>query len=92
MVLATLAELFGPAAARPETLVEHDWVADPWTRGGHGGYGAPGAWSTLGVALREPVGPIRWAGTETATSGIGSMSGAVLSGQRAAGELLAATG
>jgi monoamine oxidase len=92
VVLATLVGLFGPAAARPDAVVEHDWVRDPWTRGGHGGYGAPGAWSTLGSALRAPVGPVRWAGTETATVGAGSMSGAVLSGQRAADELLAEAG
>jgi monoamine oxidase len=38
------------------------------------------------------VGPVRWAGTETATVGAGSMSGAVLSGQRAADALLAEAG
>ena len=91
LALGALAELFGPAAARPEAIVEHDWVADPWTRGGHGGTAAPGAWSTLGAALRRPVGPLHWAGTETAATGMASMSGAVLSGERAAGELLERT-
>jgi monoamine oxidase len=91
-ILATLAELFGSSAARPEAVVEQDWVHDPWTRGGHGGYGAPGAWSSLGIALRAPVGPLHWAGTETALTGMASMSGAVLSGRRAAGEVLAARG
>jgi len=90
IVLATLAELFGSAAGRPAALLEHDWVGDPWTLGGHGGYGAPGAWSILGGALRAPIGPLHWAGTETAIVGLGSMSGAVLSGEQAAGELLAA--
>jgi monoamine oxidase len=92
IVLGTLTELFGAEAGHPETVVEHDWVSDPWTRGGHGGYGAPGAWSTLGTVLRSPVGPLHWAGTETATTGMASMSGAVLSGERAAAELLAAGG
>ncbi len=89
-ILTTLAELFGSAALRPETVVEQDWIHDPWTRGGHGGYAAPGAWLAHGSRLREPVGPIRWAGTETAPTGMASMSGAVLSGWRAADELLAA--
>jgi monoamine oxidase len=89
VVLATLASLFGSAAAQPDAVVEHDWTGDPWTRGGHGGYAAPGAWSTLGAALRRPVGPLHWAGTETATVGLASMSGAMLSGERAAGEVLA---
>ncbi|HEV7774150.1 MAG TPA: FAD-dependent oxidoreductase [Conexibacter sp.] len=90
VVLGTLAELFGPPASRLEAVVEQDWIHDPWTRGGHGGYGAAGAWSTLGAALRAPVGPLHWAGTETALTGMASMSGAVLSGWRAADELLAA--
>ena len=85
-----LAALFGPRAARPQAIVEHDWTGDPWTRGGYGCYGAPAAWTTLGHCLRAPVGPLHWAGTETATVGMGSMSGAVLSGRRAADEALAA--
>jgi len=92
VIMTALAELFGPPAARPETIVEHDWVWDAWTRGGHGGGGAPGAWTLFGDALRTPVGPIHWAGTETATVGFGSMSGAILSGRRAADELLEAAG
>ncbi len=89
VVTGTLAQLFGPRAAAPEAVVEHDWMADPWARGGHGGCLAPGAWSTLGPLLRAPVGPLHWAGTETALDGMGSMSGAVLSGRRAAEEVLA---
>lgn len=89
-VLQALAELFGPRARAPEQLLEHDWLRDPWSQGGHGGSMAPGAWSTLGRWLRTPVGPLHWAGTETAEVGMGSMSGAVLSGRRAAREALAA--
>jgi len=88
VVLETLVELFGPRAGRPAAVVEHDWVMDPWTRGGHGGCGAPGAWSTLGPVMRAPVGPLHWAGTETAAVGMASMSGAIVSGERAAAELL----
>jgi monoamine oxidase len=43
-----------------------------------------------GRAIREPVGPIHWAGTETATFWNGYMDGAVRSGERAAKEVLAA--
>jgi len=91
-IAAALAELFGPPALRPEAVVEQDWIPDPWTRGGHGGYGAPGAWSTLGPALRAPVGPIHWAGAETALTGMASMSGAVVSGMQAADEVLTGRG
>jgi len=42
--------------------------------------------------MREPVGPIHWAGTETATSWTGYMEGAVQAGERAAREVLEALG
>jgi monoamine oxidase len=41
-----------------------------------------------GRAIREPVGLIHWAGTETATVFAGYMDGAVRSGERAAAEVL----
>jgi monoamine oxidase len=41
-----------------------------------------------GRALREPVGRIHWAGTETSTVWCGYMDGAVRSGQRVAAEVL----
>jgi monoamine oxidase len=50
----------------------------------------PGVLLDFGKALREPVGRIKWAGTETATIWAGYMDGAVRSGQRAAKEVLAA--
>jgi monoamine oxidase len=37
--------------------------------------------------LRRPVGPIHWAGTETADEWTGFLDGAVRSGQRAAAEV-----
>ena len=48
---------------------------------------APGP--RLGHALREPVGPIHWAGTETATIWNGYMDGAIRSGEDAAAAVLA---
>jgi monoamine oxidase len=46
--------------------------------------------TTYGAALREPVGRIHWAGTETSTYWNGYMDGAVRAGERAAREVLAA--
>ena len=43
----------------------------------------------FGKAIREPVGRIHWAGTETSTYWNGYMDGAVRSGERAAAEVLA---
>jgi monoamine oxidase len=51
---------------------------------------SPGTWSTLGEALTEPVGPIHWAGTETASVWNGYIDGAIASGRRAADEIVTA--
>ena len=51
-----------------------------------------GGWSAAGAGLREPLGPLHWAGSETATRWAGFMDGAVSSGERAAAEILAALG
>jgi monoamine oxidase len=41
-----------------------------------------------GDRIRDPVGRIHWAGTETSTYWNGYMDGAVRSGERAAAEVL----
>ena len=89
-VLASLRGYFGSAAAKPAEYVELDWSAEEWTRGGYGAHLAPGTWTQFGPALREPVGRIHWAGTETASVWNGSMDGALTSGERAAAEVLTA--
>ncbi len=91
-VLSGLAQLFGPRARTPERWFEKDWSADEWTRGCYHGIGAPRAWTTHGAALRAPVGPLHWAGSETATWGLGTMEGAIDSGRRAAREVAQALG
>ena len=75
---------FGPEAAHPVDYVDKAWGADEWSRGCYGGFMPPGAWSDHGAALRQPIGPIHWAGAETATVWNGYMDGAVGSGQEAA--------
>ena len=91
LVTDCLVRLFGGQAARPDNYVEKVWAADEWSRGCYGGYLPPGAWSSHGHALREPVGPIHWAGAESATDWAGYMEGAIQSGRRAAEEVLAET-
>ena len=86
-VLAAFARLFGPRAARPRMLIEHNWSEEPWTRGCYAGFMPPGVWSDYGTALRAPVGRIHWAGTETSEVFNGYMDGAVRSGERAAAEV-----
>jgi monoamine oxidase len=87
-ILAGHARLFGPRAARPERFIERVWAEEEWTRGCYGCLMTTGGWTEYGRALRAPIGPIHWAGAETATVWNGYMDGAVQSGERAAAEAL----
>lgn len=91
-VLACFEKYFGPKAAKPADYIEKDWPADPWSRGCYGAVLPAGTLVSVGSALREPVGLIHWAGTETATAFPGYMDGAVRSGERAAAEVLEVLG
>ena len=86
-VVESFARYYGAKARKPVAYVEKSWADDPWTRGCYAGYFGPGGWSDFGRALREPVGRIHWAGTETAEVWTGYMDGAVRSGERAAEEV-----
>lgn len=93
-IAADLATVLGDEALEVIDYVETPWEEDPWI----GGCVSPlppgvvtGAWATM----NDPVGPVHWAGTETARSGAGYMDGAVRAGRRAAAEVaeaLAPTG
>jgi len=87
-----LVRLFGPKAGRPVEYFDKVWAADEFSRGCYGGFMPPGAWTSHGPALRWPVGPVHWAGAETADRWAGYMDGAVSSGRRAADEVLEAIG
>lgn len=91
-VLAELARAFGSEAARPVELVEQHWPAEIYTRGGPVAISVPGALTAAGPALREPVGAVHWAGTETATEWCGYLEGALASAERAAAEVAQALG
>ncbi|WP_431954910.1 flavin monoamine oxidase family protein [Nocardia lijiangensis] len=89
-VLTDLVGYFGPAAARPIAYLERDWADEEYSRGCYGAFATPSTLTRFGPALREPIGPLHWAGTETATRWAGYIDGAVESGERAAGEVLVA--
>ncbi|HEX2085171.1 MAG TPA: FAD-dependent oxidoreductase, partial [Solirubrobacteraceae bacterium] len=89
-VLDVFARLFGERARSAERYIEKSWAEEEWTRGCYGCYMTPGGWTSFGEALRRPIGPIHWAGAETATIWNGYMDGAVRSGERAAAEALRA--
>lgn len=87
LVLEEFRRFFGPKATRPVDWREKLWADDPWSRGGYGTILPPGVLTSVGAALREPVGRIHWAGSETATAWAGYIEGAVRSGERVADEV-----
>ena len=86
--LQQLTEYFGPEAASPVEYIEKDWCADPWSQGCYVALMPPGVMTRLGHLLREPMGRLHWAGTESATIWNGYIDGALESGERAAQEIL----
>jgi monoamine oxidase len=86
--LANYVDFFGPQAAKPVRYIETIWKRQKFTRGCPVGILGPGTLTAHGPAIRQPVGRIHWAGTETSTFWAGYMDGAVRSGERAAAEVL----
>jgi monoamine oxidase len=77
-------------APQPFAYRDFNWLDDPWSRGAPVGLMGPGTLTQVGGLLRQPVGPVHWAGTETATEWIGYIEGGMQAGQRAAREVEAA--
>ena len=90
VTIDTFARFFGDDATRPIAYVDRAWTEEPFSRGCYAALFPPGVWTRFGHLVREPEGLIHWAGTETATVWNGYIEGAVLSGERAAGEVLRA--
>ena len=88
-VLKDYANYFGAKASSPTSFVLQRWDNEGFSRGGPVAYAPPGVLTEYGAALRQPVGGIHWAGTETSTYWNGYMDGAVRSGERVAKEVLA---
>jgi monoamine oxidase len=90
-VLEDVARAFGPQALRPLGYSDVSWVGEPSSRGGYGHSLPPGVLSSLGPVLRESIGRIHFAGTETALEYCGYVEGAIEAGLRAAREVLNAS-
>lgn len=89
-VLDTLVRLFGERAGAPVTYAEKNWAHDALIGGAYAANPTPGTWVEFGSAgWRSPAGGIHWAGTETADTWNGYIDGAISSGRRAAGEVVA---
>ena len=86
IIIDRFAKYFGEEARKPLAYAEQDWGGEEWSGGAPITIFPTGVLSVHGAALREPIGRIHWAGTETARQCMGFIEGAVESGQRAAKE------
>ena len=90
ILVTMLKTRLGPKAAEPAEVLELNWAEERWTRGCSLAHFPTGVLTQYGRRLREPVGRVHWAGTETASTSFGSMDGAVRSGERVCEEILRA--
>lgn len=86
LVVDQLVGYFGDEARAVVEFHACEWSGDPWSRGS-GSFLPLGLLSSVGEALRPPVGRLVWAGTDTGTGP--AMEGAVAAGRRAATEAVA---
>lgn len=89
-VLQAFARCFGDAALTPLNCICQDWTRETYSLGGPTAISGVGALTHYRDALSRPVGQIYWAGTELPGYWTGYLEGAVLSGERAAEQVLAA--
>jgi monoamine oxidase len=87
-VLNQYANFFGAQATKATGFFETSWSGEEWTRGCPVGIPSTGALLAYGPWIRQPIGRIHWAGTETSGYWNGYMDGAVRSGERSASEAL----
>ncbi|MEJ1281122.1 monoamine oxidase A [Cricetulus griseus] len=92
-----ICELYAKVLGSQEALYpvhyeEKNWCEEQYSGGCYTAYFPPGIMTQYGRVIRQPVGRIYFAGTETATQWSGYMEGAVQAGERAAREVLNALG
>ncbi|MER6975825.1 flavin monoamine oxidase family protein [Streptomyces carpinensis] len=87
-LLENLVRMYGPEAAIPLGVGETHWFHEPYISGCLG-WAPPGLLTQCGEALRAPIGPIHWAGSESADTWSNHLNGAVQAGERAAAEVAA---
>jgi monoamine oxidase len=87
-VLNDLALVFGEDALYPKDYFDHDWLTEPFIGGGYQCYAPPGAMLGGFEELRNPIGRLHFAGTETAIAYYGYVEGAIEAGRRAASEII----
>ncbi|MDF3309939.1 NAD(P)/FAD-dependent oxidoreductase [Rhodococcus sp. T2V] len=91
-LLAPLVDRLGPAIAEPVGWHEKSWHLDQYAGGGYVALPEPGTTAGNYPVAATPIGPLHWAGTETASEHAGYIEGAIESGQRVALEVIGALG
>lgn len=87
-VLECFATYFGRAARDALDYAESTWRADPWTRAAYSPTFGPGGLVRFGPDMRRAIGPLHFASSDIAGTGLMHVDGAIRSGRRAAGEIL----
>lgn len=87
-VMETIVRYFGSEGRNILRYAEADWTKEEFSGGAPIGTFTTNTLSTFGPWLREPVGNIYFAGTETARESTGFIEGAIEAGDRAAQEIL----
>ncbi|KAK8022263.1 hypothetical protein PG993_013030 [Apiospora rasikravindrae] len=79
---------FGDAAGEVKEWVVQRWDLEEYSQGGPVAVAGPGIYTNYGPALKQSVGNLHFAGTESSDYWIGYMDGALRSGYRAAAEII----
>lgn len=87
---AILTRYFGEKAKEAIEYQEFSMIDEAWSKGCYAALMQPHAWTDFQDAYRSPLPPLYFAGTEAATKWHGYIEGAVLAGESAAMEILAA--
>lgn len=87
--LGSLANYFGSRALAVSGYADMVWASEAYTLGAYGSFNPPGVITSLGAAVREPVGNIHFAGADYSPQWPGYMEGAIRSGTAAAKRVLA---
>ena len=89
LVIDDLVAYWGPEAAKPLELVEHNWNKEPWSGGAFTSFLIPGTWTGPARLAAANHGRVIWAGSEVSPRWPGYFEGAIEAGERAAATALA---
>lgn len=89
LAMQNLSLAFGPDLPPPTAIASSRWAGDPWSQGA---YSFPGIQASMADfdALGEPAGRLHFAGEHTISRYRATVHGAILSGRRAAEEIMKA--